>query len=64
MGRNVRIRYSYIDEISRINRLEKAIEIDPRPSEEWKKETVEILRTLKLKFLSIESGITSAGGQQ
>lgn len=54
MGRSVVVRKSYHEEISKLNRLGKSVESDPRGDQGWKDETLRLVSALKAKLLEFE----------
>jgi hypothetical protein len=54
MSRPVSIRVSYRDDAAYLIRLEAAVEKDDSQSEAWRRESVQMLRNLSLRFLEVD----------
>jgi hypothetical protein len=56
MGRPVKARKSYARDAIAINCIMEAIQIDPRASEEWKRQTIALLRAAMTALLEHHDG--------
>jgi hypothetical protein len=62
MSRPVSIRASYREDAAYLIRLEAAVEKDGSQSEDWRRETSQMLRKLSLRFLEADGSKTKAKG--